>query len=384
MATTRDALTSLAARAGRATRVALDIEANGRFAYRARVSMIQLAFDDDVALVDPLAPELLGQLAPLQPLLSAAGPVKVIHDVGFDARLLADAGLTLGNVHDTALAAQWLGRASTGLASLVLGELGVTLDKSLQAQDWAARPLTEHSLRYLAADVAHLLALDDRLWSEVVQADVVLELAEETAYRLETAERSVREPDLTPPFARVKGVDRLKGVDLAVLRRVAMAREAEARRLDFPAGELVPTAVLVAIAEQKPTTRQELSRIRSSIARKDAVSVAEALLAAVRAGLVDGDLGAEDKAWLERPKMAPAVVKARRERESRLSAWRKGEAKTRGVHEQVVLPGHCAAEIIATEASDLDALARVGGIGAFRVARYGEAMLSALREPAPP
>jgi len=198
LVTTRDALSSLALAARAARRVALDLEANGRFAYRACVSTIQIGFDGTVAVVDPLAPELEGHLEPLRLLFSASGPVKVIHDVGFDARLLADAGLSLGNVHDTALLAQWLGRASTGLAGLAMSELGVTLDKSLQAQNWSARPLTERSLRYLAADVAHLFALDDRLWREAEAAEIVPRCSQ----RLRTGSRRRSDRSVSRTLAR--------------------------------------------------------------------------------------------------------------------------------------------------------------------------------------
>ena len=258
------------------------------------------------------------------------------------------------------------------------------LDKSLQAQDWGARPLTERSVRYLADDVAHLLALDDRLWAEATATDIVPEVIEETAYRLAAAERAIREPDPRPAFARVKGAEALTRSELTVLRRVAMAREAEALRLDTPSGELVPSAVLVAIARARPTTLRDLACIRTPVARLDAARVASR----PRAGGARWHPGRrpfpEDAAWLEPRRLPPAAVKARRERESRLSAWRKVEAKARGVNEQVVLPGHCAAEIATSDPGDLDALANVAGFGAFRVARYGLAVLGAVREPAGP
>ena len=384
IAVTLAELASLAERAGQAPRVALDLEANGRFAFRARVSTLQFAFNDEVALVDPLAPGLAGTLEPLRTLLSEAGPVKVIHDVGFDARLLAEADLYLGNVHDTALVAQWLGRPSTGLRSLALTELGVTLDKSLQAQDWAARPLSEASLRYLADDVGHLLALDERLWAEAVQANIVEEVLEETTYRLASAVKAIREPDPRPPFTKLKGIDKLGAAELAVLRRVVMARESEAERLDTPAGELTPSAVLVAIARAKPVTREALARVRSPIARQDPENVGQAILQAVRAGIQDGQLSPEDQAWFDQPTLPPAEIKTRRDREARLSAWRKAEAKTRQVNEQVVLPGHCASELVATCPIDTEGLERIGGLGQFRVARYGEAILRALKGEAPP
>jgi ribonuclease D len=381
---TRSALVALAARAGLAERIALDLEANGRFAYRARVSTLQLAWADEVVVVDPLAPDIGGDLAPLGHLLGGAGPVKVIHDVGFDARLLTEAGIALGNVHDTALLAHWLGRASTGLASVAASELGVTLDKSLQAQDWSARPLSDRSVQYLASDVVHLLSLDDKLWGEAEARGIVGEVLDETEYRLASAARAVREPDPRPAFARAKGVDALSWADRAVFRRLVMAREAEAERMDTPAGELVPTAVLLAIARARPATLRDLGRIKSPVARRDPARVAEALLAAVALGVGDGDLSPADRAWFEPQKLSPPLAKARRERDGRLSAWRKAEAVARSVHEQVVLPGHCATDIVDENPGDLEALAAIPGVGARRVARYGAAILAALGEPDTP
>ena len=71
-------------------------------------------------------------------------------------------------------------------------------------------------------------------------------------------------------------------------------------------------------------------------------------------------------------------------RDGRLSAWRKAEAVARSVHEQVVLPGHCATDIVDENPGDLEALAAIPGVGARRVARYGAAILAALGEPDTP
>jgi len=382
---TRQALLELAARALRERCIALDLEANGRFAYRARISTLQVGFaDGDAVIIDPLAPDIAGDLSPLAPLLSSEGPIKIIHDVGFDARLLAQVGLTMGNVHDTALAAQWLGRPATGLASLALAELGQTLDKSLQAQDWGARPLSERSLRYLVSDVGHLFALDDRFWGEATALDITAEILEETAYRMVSGARAVTDPDPRPAYTRAKGADALPRPDLAVFRRLYEARETEAERLDTPSGELTPTAVLIAAARARPATRQALAKVRAPIARLDAERIGAAYLEAIAIGIREADIEDADWAWIRPPPSAPGVIKARRDREARLSQWRKAAALARKVNDQVILPGHCASEIAGSEPKDLHALSQIAGFGAFRVARYGEAILAALREPPPP
>src|SRR5262249_3834526 len=149
-----------AARARRAARVAVDVESNGLFVYRAALCVLQLAWPEDgrivVAVVDPIAVS----IAPLTALFSATGPVKVLHDLTFDARLLAEAAAPLSRVRDTSVAARLLGRKATGLAALLAEELGVAHDKRLQQHDWARRPLREAEIDYLAGDVRHLLELD--------------------------------------------------------------------------------------------------------------------------------------------------------------------------------------------------------------------------------
>src|SRR5262249_54040806 len=152
---------------------------------------------------------LTAPLAPLAAVLGDEGPVKVVHDVAFDARLLAEQSIYLGNCHDTSIAARMLGRTSTGLATLLLGELGVTVDKSMQSHDWGKRPFDEPALAYLATDVLHLDALDDALWGAVEGAGIAAEVEEETRYRLRSAIAAARDADPRPPYARMKGVERV-------------------------------------------------------------------------------------------------------------------------------------------------------------------------------
>jgi hypothetical protein len=54
------------------------------------------------------------------------------------------------------------------------------------------------------------------------------------------------------------------------------------------------------------------------------------------------------------------------------------------VDEQVLLPGHCLKDAVAANVTTVDELARIRGIGAFRVARDGAAIVQALRGQGPP
>jgi ribonuclease D len=372
---TEGVLREVLRRVGQASRVAVDLEASGMFTHRARICAIQLAWDPgEVAVVDTLAVDARG----LGPIASATGPLKIVHDVAFDARLLAEIGIELGNVHDTALAARMLGRASTGLASLLEAELGVTIAKDMQRHDWRERPLSDPMLAYLAQDVTFLAALDDKLWGEVTQKGIADEVLEETQYRLATAVQSVRCPDTTPPYARIKGVERLAEREVAVLRLVAQLREEEASRRDVPPYRVASNDALLTIARERPKTPAQAARTRG-IPREHPCTpeFADALVRAV--ALAGETRPPEELARFERPKLPAAVVRAKREREGRLLAWRREEAKRRGVDEQVVLPGHCAKDLVEMSPQAAEDLRSVRGIGAFRIDRYGAAITQALR-----
>ena len=379
--TTAEQVNNVARALEGAGRIAFDLESNGLFAYRASVCTIQLgrASESEVMVIDALEAPLL----PLSDLLSEQGPVKVVHDVAFDARMLAEVGVFLGNCHDTAIAARMLGRSATGLGSLLLSELGITVDKSMQQHDWSRRPFDERALAYLALDVAHLEALDDVIWAAVRAAGIEQEVLEETRYRLGTAIAAAKTPDLRPAWVRIKGIERLGRAELAVLRRVALLREKEAARLDVAPYKVIGNEVLIAIARARPTTIEELRKVRGAMQGPRAHGLAKEMLNAALLGVADGVVPEAERAWLDKPRVSPLVAKARRLRESRIMAWRKAEASLRGVDEQVVLPGHCVKALGDADMTTPDDVARVPGIGEFRALRYGEAIVKALTSGPP-
>ncbi len=354
--------------------VALDIESNGLFKYKATLCTMQLATPDEIVVVDTIA----APLEALVELLGSNGPRKIVHDVAFDARILAEAGIALGNVLDTSLTARMLGRTATGLASLLMSELGVTVDKKLQHHDWTERPILPHQLQYLADDVVHLHALAAKLWAEAEERGITDAIEEETRYRLAQAQASVQVVDPRPPYVRLKGIDRVPEVELPILRRLAEIREEKAKRADVPPYKVIGPDILFAIAHARPETMDDLAKLKGAVGGHRARSIAPALLDAVRAGLLDDGIPDAERAMITKPRLPPAVAKARRARESRLGAWRKVEAKARGIDEQVVLPGHCLQDLADLEEPTLDAVLAVPGLGRFRIERDGEAILGAL------
>ena len=365
----------MVATARRAERVAVDVEASGMFAYRARPCTVQLSWDEgaEVVVVDSLATSmhLLGEL------LGPGGPVKIVHDLAFDARLLVEGGIELGNVHDTAIVARMLSRAATGLATLLDVELGIHIGKTMQHHDWRIRPLDDRMLGYLAADVLYLEALEKKLWREAAEREILDAVSEETRYRLASAIDAARSPNVTPPYARIKDTGRLTERELAALRVAAERREREAERRDVPPHKVASGEVLISIARTRPTRLEELERIRGlSTATPEGRAFAIDLVQAMASA---GDvIPEEERVYFEPVRMPAAEVRLRRQRETRLIAWRRAEAKRRGVDEQVVLPGHCLKAVATQGALNVDDLALVSGLGAFRIRDDGEAIVHAM------
>jgi ribonuclease D len=375
--TREDQLERIASHLESRPRVAFDLESNGMHAYRATTCVIQLACDDEVFIIDAKATS----LAPLASLLASTTTEKIVHDVSFDARLLAESGLVLANVRDTSLAARMLALPATGLAALLEREFGVSLDKKLQHHDWAERPLTAAMVEYLSGDVLHLSPLADRLFAQVNERRIANEVEEETRYRLVQAHKSAQTRDPRPPYVRLKGIDRTPPLERAILRHLANIREGLAAELDVAPYKVLGPDILFEIARKKPADLEALSAIRGATSGRRARSIMQDMLDAVAAGIEDDAPPPEDAVWFEKPALAGAVLRARRAREQSLSKWRKAEATRREVDEQVILPGHCLQDLADLPEPSLESVASVPGIGDFRVSRDGAAIVLALRAP---
>ena len=277
---TPQALDALCERLASSPRVGLDTEFHNERSYTARLMVVQIAFEDGFAIVDPLA---LPDLAPLVAALSK--PTVVGHALGSDLKIFAERfGIVPPDVFDCQVAAAFLGYGlSISLADLVRDIQGVRLKKLHTVSDWSKRPLSAGQLEYLIEDVAHLLEMQTALTGRLQEKNRYDWVREECRQLADLNRYQVDERKL---YARIPGANRLNRRELAVLSELARLRARLARERDVPLKYIMPDDVLAGLATLRPHRLEELAQLRRfdaggrralGQAILDAVKTAEAL-----------------------------------------------------------------------------------------------------------
>jgi len=251
--------------------IAVDTEFHRERTYFAHLALVQIGWPDHVALIDPLSVD----IAPLAEILD--GPTRTImHAARQDLEVLErSCGVLPRHLVDTQLSAGFLGYTSPSLATLLERELNITLPKADRLTDWLQRPLTDAQLRYAAADVAHLIELDRRLSAQLAARDRQSWLDEAMA-DLIAEPRGARDPD--EAWRRIKELRHLKGANLGIARAVAAWRETQAIELDLTPRFVLSDLGVVGVAVARPTTTDELRRIRGVDGRSLRSTIARDLL----------------------------------------------------------------------------------------------------------
>ncbi len=238
--------------------LSLDTEFIREKTYSARLCLIQIATDDLIACVDPLA---LTDLEPLMDILYDPQRLKVLHAAGQDLEIFHDRyGRIPAPVFDTQIAAALLGFSDqAGYGTVVEGLLGVSLEKGHARTDWARRPLEAEQIAYAADDVRYLHQLYPLIRERLAAAGRSDWLNEDFRALVDPAR--YRRPD-EDAWRRVSGHGRLKPRQLAILQGLAAWREAQARERDKPRKWILSDDVLLDLARRAPKSRAELERIR--------------------------------------------------------------------------------------------------------------------------
>ncbi len=366
---TKPALEELARSLESCRAIGLDTESDSLYHHRDKVCLVQIATDRGEAfLVDSLAVD----LAPLGAAMADERLVKVLHGADYDVTTLKrDCGFSFASLFDTMLAARLLGRSELGLVAVARDELGVTLTKTNQKDDWSRRPLTPQQEAYALADVTHLVALRERLEERLAAVSRLEWLREEcdAVAALEPLARR-RDPDA---YLRDQGRPAPRG--RARSRRCASFhawREGRAEETDTPPFRILGNESLLKIAELLPPSETELRAVPGVLPRLQ--RQADAILGAVRRAreLPEAELPSLPRA------ARPVVTDAAQRRIERLKAWRTRKGQELGLDASVVLPQRLIDRLAEAAPAAPQDLGKVDGLRRWRVQTFGTELIAAV------
>ncbi len=275
-------------------RYGIDTEFHRERTYFPQVALIQIAYADQIILIDPIAVD-------LQPLkrLFESDVLAIMHASRQDLEVFEHScGVIPRNIFDTQVAGGFLGFSTPSLATLLEKELGIRAPKADRLTDWLRRPLTDRQIKYAAADVAHLCDLHTRLVAD-------LESRGRLSWTVEATNEMINEPrgprDPLEAWRRIKEVRHLRGVDLATAQGLAAWREDRARSLDLTPRFVLADLGVVGLAVARPTSEDQLKDVRGIDARSlrnvaaellQVIATSAATPARRDPGVVNGELSA--------------------------------------------------------------------------------------------
>lgn len=360
---TTDQLGKMIADIASQTRVAVDTESNSLHAFREKVCLLQFSTSSADYIVDPLALNDLGGLAPI---FSDPALEKIFHASEYDLICLRrDFGFTFSNLFDTMHAARVLGYPAVGLDRLLGDKFEVKIDKRHQKANWAARPLTKEQIHYARLDTHYLFDLRDTLEAELREVSRL-------AFAREDFERACRIEDTKPrsngaSWERFSGRKDLTQRELTIVAHLCHFRDREAERLDRPPYKVIMDDILIGLAKNPPEAKVDLSA--AGLSEKQIRLWGDMVFGAIRRGM--------DAPLVEKKKddrKNDAVLR----RLEKLKAWRKETGLKMKVESDIILPKPYLALFSENPPRDLDELQLMMKDAPARFEMFGAQILDTL------
>jgi len=238
--------------------IVIDTEFIREKTYYPQLCLIQIAADEHLACIDPIA---LEDLSSLYGVFNDPNVVKVFHAAQQDLEILYfGSGQVPAPIFDTQPAASILGIGEQiGYAGLVENLLGVSLSKAESRTDWSRRPLSQAQLDYAIDDVRYLQQLYPIITAKLDKGGRLnwpnrdfKRLTDPETYQLNAHMR----------WQKVKGLQNLKSQQLSVLRELAAWREQEASDRNRPRRWIIGDEVLIDLAKIQPADVKSIAEIR--------------------------------------------------------------------------------------------------------------------------
>lgn len=242
---------------GQASYCAIDTEFIRESTYYPELALIQIASDELLGCIDPLA---ITDFGPLAELLVRDNLLKVFHASSQDLEILYQKfGKVPVPVFDTQLAAAVLGyNHQISYADLVQQITGVQLEKKHTRANWMRRPLSRDELDYAMDDVRYLMLVYQELDARLASTRRRNWIANDLQAMSQAANYEVDQDQL---WKRLRGVQKLKGEKLQIASDLCRWRERLAQQQNRPRRWIAKDDALIEIARQKPADVHALGRI---------------------------------------------------------------------------------------------------------------------------
>ena len=225
--------------------------------YRPQLCLIQIAADDRLAVIDPLAIE---DVTPFWDLLAQPGHETIVH-AGREEFLfcLAAIGRRPTNWFDIQIAAGFVGLEYPAAYNTLISKLvGKSLPKGETRTDWRRRPLSDQQLEYALQDVVYLKQISEILVGRLDKLGRREWLADE----LDSWLTQVEDAENTEQWRRVSGSAGLSSRKLAIVREVWRWRDGEAARRNAPPKRILRNDLIVEIARRQTDNVQRIRSVR--------------------------------------------------------------------------------------------------------------------------
>lgn len=256
--TTNDELNEFCSRLRSSRFLAVDTEFIRDRTYWPRLCLVQVAGEQDVGAIDPLAQGI--DLTPLLELLYDERILKVFHAARQDLEIFFHmTGKVPGPIADTQVMGMVCGLGeSVSYENIVAKFAKGVIDKSSRFTDWALRPLSEKQLNYALDDVRFLRPVFEKLETKLNELNRAEWIAEEMQILREPSTYKL-EPDQAWKRLKIR-MDKPKFFTL--VKDLCAWREREAQAMDIPRNRVIRDEALMEIVHHVPRDAGELARVR--------------------------------------------------------------------------------------------------------------------------
>lgn len=227
--------------------------------YYPQLALIQLGNHELSACIDPLA---IDDLSPIKALFINESIPKVFHAASQDLEIFQLLFSALPTpIFDTQIVAAVLGLGDQiGYAKLAKEILNVDVDKTQTRTDWLRRPLSAQQIQYAEDDVRYLSQIYPILVQRLDDLGRTDWLKQDFQTLLDPKRYT---PNPKTCWRKIKGINKLKGVQLAILQQLAAWRENLAIEKDQPRRRVIGDEHLLDMARLRPKNTEGLTKLRN-------------------------------------------------------------------------------------------------------------------------